>query len=109
MTGRAIGTRLALAQARADAARARLSDTLGTLQHRASPQVFAHDVAETLKERGRDAVLQLADTAKRRPARFGIALVIVGLFLSRRQITRLLWRKPGSTTSVKIPKQGSTK
>ena len=46
MTGRAIGTRLALAQASAEQARARLSETIGTVQHRARPQVLGQGVAE---------------------------------------------------------------
>lgn len=90
MTGRAIGARLALAQAEAEQARARLADTIGTLQHRASPQVLAHDMAESLKTRGVDAVVGAIESARRRPLRFGIAAAVLGLWLARGPIVRAL-------------------
>lgn len=100
MTGRAIGTRLALAQASAEQARARLSETIGTLQHRASPQMLAQDVAESLKARGVDAVLGVVESARRRPARFGVAAAVLGLWLARGPIVRAL-RRPSSARSLK--------
>ncbi|MDR6849798.1 MAG: DUF3618 domain-containing protein [Sphingomonas sp.] len=103
MTGRAIGTRLALAQARAEQARARLSETIGTLQHRASPQALAQDMAESLKARGVEAVLGAVDSARRRPARFGIAVAAIGLLLARGPIARTLRRR----AATPLPKTGS--
>lgn len=92
MTGRAAVDPVVAARARADAARARLSGTLGQLQHRASPQVLAQDVAATLKERGVDALTGLADTARRRPVAAGVAVAAIGLFLVRGQVFGLLRR-----------------
>lgn len=80
--------RIALAQARADAARARLSRTIGTLQQRARPQVLAHDVAETLKVRGRAALTGAVETARRRPVPVAIGLSVFGLFLARGAIAK---------------------
>lgn len=80
--------RIALAQAEADAARARLSSTLGTLQHRANPKVIAHDVTESVKERGMEALSDAVETAKRQPVSVGIALTVFGLFLARGPIAK---------------------
>ena len=109
MSGRTIGNRLAIAQARAEAARSNFGETLGRLQHRASPQVLAQDVAETLKQRGIDALIGMADTAKREPARVGIALALLGLFLGRRQILRVLRRTTAPAPTLKSPEKGSIK
>jgi hypothetical protein len=104
MTGRTIGTRLALAQARAEEARTRLANTIGTLQHRASPQALAQDVAETLKARGADAVRGAVEGARRRPVRLGIALAAIGLFLARGVILRAVRQRsspPPSKTGLR--------
>ncbi len=93
MTGRAIGTRLALAQARSEAARARLSGTIGALQRRATPQALAQDVADTLKVRGVAALNDVAETARRKPMAVGLAVALLGLFLARHRIARLLRRR----------------
>lgn len=92
MTGRTIGSRLSRAQARADAARARLSGSISALQHRTSPQVIAKDVTDSIKERGVDAVLGAVDTARRHPAQVGSALALAGLFLARGPIFRAITR-----------------
>lgn len=111
MTGRAIGARLALAQARSEAARARLSGTINALQRRATPQALAQDVAETLKARGIDALNGLAATAKRKPLHVGLAVTLLGLFLARHQIARLLRRRGRTAARARAPspKQGSSK
>lgn len=88
--------KVALAQARADAARARLSATVGALQHKASPQVMAQDVAETLKECGREAVAVAVDTAKRQPVPVGVGFGLIGLFLARGPIAKLIRRATAS-------------
>ena len=109
MTGRAIGTRLALAQARSEAARARLSGTIGALKSRATPQALAQDVTATLKARGVDALNEIADTARRKPVQLGLALTVVGLFLARHKIIGLLSRPTAPLPPVKSPKRGSSK
>lgn len=84
--------KVAAAQARADAARAQLSATIGALQHKASPQTMAQDVADTLKERGKEAVAVAVDTAKRQPVPVGIGVGLFGLFLARGPIAKLIGR-----------------
>jgi Protein of unknown function (DUF3618) len=90
--------KVAVAQARADAARARLSATIGALQHKASPQTMAQDVADTLKERGKEAVAVAVDTAKRQPVPVGIGVGLLGLFLARGPIAKLIRRATGSNS-----------
>ena len=97
MSGDATKTRLAIAQERADAARARLTATIGHLQERARPTSLVHDVTETLKERGTQIAVGLADTAKSKPARTGAVLAAVGLFLARRQVVGLIRRLTTTT------------
>ncbi|MET3762415.1 DUF3618 domain-containing protein [Sphingomonas sp. UYEF23] len=94
MTG--LDPKVALAQARADAARARLSTTVSALQHKASPQVMAQDVADTIKERGMEAMAVAVDTAKRQPVPVGVGLGLLGLFLARGQIAKLIRRTTAS-------------
>lgn len=106
MTGRAIGTRLARAEAQSAAARARLSDSLVTLQRRATPRALAQDVAETLQARGIAAVNQAVETARRKPVAVGIVAAVVGLFLARRQIFRVFRRRG---TPIPSPQRGSQK
>jgi hypothetical protein len=96
MTG--LDPKVALAQARADAARARLSTTVSALQHKASPQVMAQDVADTIKERGMEAMAVAVDTAKRQPVPVGVGLGLLGLFLARGPIVKLLRRATASKT-----------
>jgi hypothetical protein len=90
MTDPTASARIALAQARAAAARARLSATIGALQQRAKPQVLAHDVAESLKQKGRAALGGAIDTARRRPVPVGIGLTLFGLFLARGPIAKAI-------------------
>jgi hypothetical protein len=85
---------VAVAQARADAARARLSQTFGALQRRASPQAIATDLAANLKVRGNDAVQGAIVGARENPVAAGIGVVLTGLFLARGPIFRLFRRKP---------------
>lgn len=96
MTG--FDPKVALAQARADAARARLSTTVSALQHKASPQVMAQDVADTIKERGMEAMAVAVDTAKRQPVPVGVGLGLLGLFLARGPIAKLIRRATASKT-----------
>lgn len=90
MTAPAIDPRLVLAQAKADAARAQFSRTIGTIQHRVSPNVIAHDMADTIKERSIEALTEAVDTAKRRPVQVGIGVTLAGLFFARGAIAKAL-------------------
>lgn len=92
MSGSATEKRLAIAQARADAARARLSITIAALQERARPTSLVHDVTATLKGRGTAMALAVVDTAKRKPARTGAIVAVIGLFFARRPLSRLVRR-----------------
>ena len=102
MTRPIVPSPLALAQARAQAARARLSGTIAELQERAKPTSLVHDMAETIKERGTGLALGLVDTAKRKPAHVGAVVTLVGLFLARRRVGDLIRRATGATP----PKRG---
>ena len=90
MTTPPVDPRIASAQAKAVAARARLSNTIGALQHRASPTVIAHDVADSIKEHGREALTGAVDTVKRRPVQVGVGVAVFGLFLARGAIAKAL-------------------
>ena len=110
MTGRAIGTRLALAQARSEAARARLSGTISALQRRATPRALAQDMAETLQTRGIIALNGVVETARRRPLAVGLAVTLLSLFLARHRIARLVRRRPAPRViPATSPKRGSSK
>ncbi|WP_242140060.1 DUF3618 domain-containing protein [Sphingomonas sp. TREG-RG-20F-R18-01] len=81
--------RVVAAQARAEAARANLSETIGVIQKRANPQTIASDVVATLKTRG-TAVMQTAmDTAEQRPWATVAGVALTSLFLARGTISRL--------------------
>lgn len=112
MTGRTIGNRLAVAQARAEEARARFSGTIGALQERARPTSLVHDVTDTLKERGTDMVVGLMDATKRKPVRTGAIVALFALFLARRPLIRLLLSAisgPSKSSPSKTPKRGSSR
>lgn len=98
MTGRAIGARLARAQARSEAARARLADTLGTLQRRTTPRALAQDVVETLQVRGTAAITEAIEVARRKPVKIGLIAAMLGLFAARRPVLRLLRRRSSALT-----------
>lgn len=86
---------IALAQARADAARAQLAETIGTLQKRANPQTLASDVAENLKVRGNEALTSAVETARQNPVVTGVVGALLGSFVLGGPISRLLrGRKP---------------
>lgn len=84
--------RVALAEARAAAARARLADTIGALQRRARPQVLAKDVANTIRGSGRKALDGALANVKRRPLHLGLAVILLGLVLARRPLLRMARR-----------------
>ncbi|WP_010217157.1 DUF3618 domain-containing protein [Sphingomonas sp. PAMC 26621] len=89
---------VALAQARANAARAQLADTIGILQKRANPQTLASDVAENLKVRGTEAVTTAVETARKNPVATGIVGAVLGSFLVVGPVSRLLrGRKPAKS------------
>jgi len=90
MSGRIVVDDVAIAQARATAARAQLAETVQILRHRTNPQVIAEDVATSLKIRGNDAVQTVIESARQRPWEAGISAAVVGLFLIRGPIYRTL-------------------
>lgn len=101
MSMKAPSPRVVAAQVRADAARARLSETMGLLQKRANPQTIASDVVATLKTRGGEAMQTAMDTAEKRPWATGIGVALTGLFLARGPIYRAI----RGTDKPKAPKR----
>jgi hypothetical protein len=87
---------VALAQARADAARARLGETFEALQKRANPQTLASDVAEKMKVRGTEALTTAVETARQNPVATGVVGALIGSFFIRGPIHWVLggFRKP---------------
>lgn len=82
--------RVIAAQARADAARANLSQTIGVIQKRANPQTIASDVVATLKTRGTEAMQTAMDTAEQRPWATVAGVALTSLFFARGTIFRLI-------------------
>lgn len=90
-----------LAQARADAARAQLAETISTLQKRANPQTLASDVAENLKMRGNEALTTAVETARQNPVVTGVVGAVLGSFLIGGPISRLLGRRKPAKPKLK--------
>lgn len=82
-------TKLAAARARAAAARARLSGSVGALQQRAKPQALVHELAGSLKERGSAAVSGALDGVRKRPAATAAVAAGIALILGRRHLVAL--------------------
>lgn len=81
--------RLAQAQADADAARRRLTDTLAVVQARLNPRSLARESIDFAGEKAREG----AELATQHPGKVAGAAVAVGLLLGRRRIARLFRRK----------------
>lgn len=102
MTGSPI-SRIAVAQASADLARARLAMTVGELQRRASPSSIAHDVTETIKQRGTTITLDAVAGVRQRPATVAVvAASAIGLWLAHAPIARFA-RRATSATPDSLP------
>lgn len=74
------------ARAQAEAARARLMDTVGALQHRLSPATMAGNAWEGVKEKTSDAADTAVEAVKARPVAVSAALGAFALFLARSPI-----------------------
>ena len=96
---------VAAAEARAAAARERLTDDLHRLQAKLNPKTLARDAAQRATEAGRNAAqrateagqsaaAQGLDFARENPAPVAGAVAATGLFLLRHRIARLFRRKP---------------
>lgn len=81
--------RLAIAQAKAHDAKARLDGTLAALREKVDPRTLARNAADGLREQGEAA----AAAARRNPAIAGAALAMAGLLLARRPVLALFRRK----------------
>lgn len=93
------------AEARANAARERLTDDLHKLQVKLNPKTLARDAATRAADAGRSAARTAADKgqtaaqegldfARANPAPVAAAVGVTGLFLLRKRIARLFRRKP---------------
>jgi len=81
--------KLAIAEAQARDAKARLDETLVALRERVDPRAIAKNAAEGLREQGEAA----AAVAQRNPGVAMAALGAVGLLLIRRPVMALFRRK----------------
>ena len=77
---------LVAARAQADAARARLMDTLAELQQRLKPATIAGQAWEGVKERTGDMAGDAVEAVKARPIIVSTALAAFTLFLARSPI-----------------------
>lgn len=81
-----MSTDLASAQARAAAARARLGDTVETLQTQLAPERLARRAISEVTDGGTRAALASVDVAKRNPAGVAGAALAVAMFFGRKRI-----------------------
>ena len=90
-------TDILAAEARAAAARQRLTSTVGELQERLAPQALAREAADTLSDAGRKALDTGVERARANPALAigGAALVVA--FLGRHQLLALIRRRKRAT------------
>jgi hypothetical protein len=77
---------LVAAKAQADAARARLMDTVAVLQQRLKPATIAGNAWEGVKEKTGDMAGDAVDAVKARPVVVSTALAAFALFLARSPI-----------------------
>ncbi len=84
---------LTQAEIERDAARARVTQTLGELQDRLNPRTLARNAARDLTEAGSVIADKGAHTLKRNPGAVAGATAVAGLFLARHRIAGLFRRK----------------
>jgi hypothetical protein len=84
---------LAQAERDRDAARARVTQTLGALQDRLNPRTLALKAARDLTEAGTVLADKSAHTLKRNPGTVAGVTALAGLFLARHRIFGLFRRK----------------
>ncbi len=96
--------KIARAEARVDAARDRLVDTLGELQQRLSPRTLAHDAWESAKVKTADLAEDAVDAVKSRPVAAGSALAAVAMFLAREPLMDLAGQALGKASAKRKEK-----
>ncbi|TXC71119.1 DUF3618 domain-containing protein [Sphingomonas ginsenosidivorax] len=84
---------LTQAEIERDAARARVTQTLGELQDRLNPRTLARNAARDLTEAGSVIADKGAHTLKRNPGAVAGATAVAGLFLARHRIAGLFRRR----------------
>ena len=77
---------IAIARAKADAARARLMGTLGAIQSRLAPRNLAEDAWEKVRDRGGELAGKALQGAKQRPVRTAAIIGAIALFFARKPI-----------------------
>lgn len=84
---------IAAAEARAAAARQRLTATVGELQERLAPQALAKEAADTLSDAGRKALDTGVETARANPGAVIGGGALLAAFLARKRLWSLVRRK----------------
>ena len=98
---------LDVAQNRADAARAKLTQTLVNLQARINPRALARDAFDELREAGSTFAQQAIDAAKRNPAPLiGIGATIIAV-LARDWISDAIIKHSSAATGDDQPRSSS--
>lgn len=98
---------VAVAQARAAAARAQLNVTVERLQARLEPAVLARNAVETVSGGGQRALAASRGVARRNPAVLAGAAALIGLLLVRKPLARRLFGRsdePAAARRVRIHK-----
>lgn len=84
-----MSSRLEQANARAAAARARLTGTLGEIRERLDPRVLTRDVFDEIAEGGQKALSVGADVARRNSGKIAATAALAGIFFARNRIASL--------------------
>ena len=90
-------TDVATAEARAAAAKLRLTSTVSELQERLAPQALAREAGDALTDAGRKALDTGVEKARANPALVAGGAALVVAFLARRKLFSLFRRKPRAT------------
>lgn len=88
---------VAAAEARASAAKQRLSATAGALQERLAPHALARDAADTLADAGRKALDTSVETARANPGLVVGGAAAMVAFLARNRLISLVRGKKRAT------------
>jgi ElaB/YqjD/DUF883 family membrane-anchored ribosome-binding protein len=86
-------TNVELAEARAKAARERLTKTINQLQYRLKPSTLAQGAIDNATESAKSIALKGAAEVRARPVAAAAVAGAVGLFLSRGWISRALTKR----------------
>lgn len=86
-------TSIAAAEARAAAARHRLTSTVGEIQDRLAPEALAKGAVDTLADAGRKAIDTGVETARANPATVIGGTALLAAFFARKQLWSLVRRK----------------